>query len=238
MGEQSRLALVTGTSRGLGEAIAKRLLRDGYRVAGVSRSGSSAITDDRFVDLRADLADPACCERLVGTVLADLGPIDVLVNNAAGTAYAPCWELDPAALDMLLRVNLTAPFLLSRDVLAHWVRTGTTGTIVNICSIESEVAWDSPPQAGYATTKGGLAGLTRALAYEHGHLGIRVNAVAPGIINTSLSPLDEDLGRRVPLQGRLAEPDEIAGVVAFLCGDDASYVTGEILYVDGGYRLP
>ncbi|GII78494.1 short-chain dehydrogenase [Sphaerisporangium rufum] len=240
MTEQERVAVVTGTSRGLGEAIARRLLGDGYRVVGISRGGTTGITTPGFTDLRADLTDTDRCEELVDQVLAATGRIDVLVNNAAAMIYAPCWELEPALLDVLLRTNLTAPFLLSRDVLRHWVRSETTGTIVNICSIESEVAWDSPPQAGYAATKGGMAGLTRALAYDHGRHGIRVNGVAPGIIRTAMAPpeAERDLGTRVPLQGRLAEPEEIAAAVAFLCTEDASYITGEILYADGGYRLP
>lgn len=238
MDEPRRVALVTGTSRGLGAAVARRLLAGGDLVIGVSRSGSPDLRSDSFVDVHADLGDPARCGAVVEEALAVHERIDVLVNNAAASVYAPCWELSPGQLDELLRVNLTAPFLLSRDLLRHWVRTGTVGTIVNICSIESEVAWDVPPQAGYAVTKGGMVGLTRALAYDHGHLGIRVNGVAPGIMRTALSPLDHDLGPRVPLQGRLAEPDEIAAVVAFVASAEASYMTGEIVYADGGYRLP
>jgi len=232
------VALVTGTSRGLGEAIARRLLADGHHVVGVSRSGSPQLTGPAFTDVRADLADPTAVERLIGDVLGATGRLDVLVNNAGGNAYAPCWELAPEQFTELLRVNLTAPFLLSREALRHWIGTGSPGTIVNICSIESEVAWDDPPQAGYATTKGGLVGLTRALAYDFAPHGIRVNGVAPGVIRTSMSPLDTDLAPRIPLQGRLAEPPEIAAVVAFLCTPEASYMTGEIVYVDGGYRLP
>lgn len=238
MAEPAPVALVTGTSRGLGEAIAQRLLADGNRVVGVSRGGSPRLAGEGFTDVRADLGEPAACQRLVGEVVAAAGRLDVLVNNAGTSAYAPCWELDAEQLDALLRVNLTAPFLLSREALRHWVDTATTGTIVNICSIESEVAWDDPPQAAYATTKGGLVGLTRALAYDFAPHGIRVNGVAPGVVRTSMSPLEADLAARIPLQGRLAEPAEIAGVVAFLCTPDASYVTGEIVYADGGYRLP
>jgi NAD(P)-dependent dehydrogenase (short-subunit alcohol dehydrogenase family) len=232
-------ALVTGTSRGLGAAIASRLMADGYDVIGVSRSGSPDLTGPGFTDVRADLGDPGARSGLVERMLGEGHRITVLVNNAGAIAYAPCWELEAQTLSQLLEVNLTAPFVLGRDLGRHWLKAGIAGTVVNICSIESEVAWQDPPQAGYAVTKGGLVGLTRAMALDWAPAGIRVNGVAPGVIRTAVAPPDDEaLQRKVPLQSRLGQPEDVAGVVAFLCGPDASYVTGEIVYVDGGYRLP
>jgi 2-deoxy-D-gluconate 3-dehydrogenase len=232
-------ALVTGTSRGLGAAIAIRLLADGYDVVGVSRSGSPGLAGPGFTDLRSDLGDSAARDGLVERVLDDGHHVTVLVNNAGAIAYAPCWELEQETLAELLEVNLTTPFVLGRDLGRHWLEAGIAGTVVNICSIESEVAWQDPPQAGYAVTKGGLVGLTRAMALDWAPAGIRVNGVAPGIIRTAVAPPDDDaLERKVPLQNRLGRPEDVAGVVAFVCGPDAAYVTGEIVYVDGGYRLP
>lgn len=232
-------ALVTGSSRGLGAAIAARLMADGYHVVGVSRRGSPDLTGPGFTDLRADLSDPHVRDNLVDNVLDQGHRVTVLVNNAGAIAYSPCWELPPETLEELVSINLTAPFVLGRDLGRHWLQHDQRGTVVNICSIESEVAWQDPPQAGYAVTKGGLVGLTRAMAYDWAGAGIRVNGVAPGIIRTDCAPPDDEaLKRRVPLQNRLGRPEDVAGVVAFLCSADASYMTGEIVYVDGGYRLP
>ncbi|MDQ1714720.1 MAG: glucose 1-dehydrogenase [Frankiaceae bacterium] len=240
MGEPSApVALVTGTSRGIGTAIARRLLAEGFTVVGLSRSGSLDLADPHFHDVRLDLANDAECNRVLPRALDMAGRVDLLVNNAGGHVSAPCWELPAEAFDALLRLNLTVPFLLCQQVLRHWIDSERTGSIVNLCSIESEVAWADPPQAAYAMTKGGMAGLTRALAYDFGAHGIRVNGVAPGAVDTEMSPsVDDALAARIPLRGRLGTVDEVAGAVAYLASPAASYVTGEILYVDGGYRLP
>ncbi len=240
MNDQTRdAAVVTGTSRGLGAAIATRLMNDGFHVIGVSRSGSPALVGPSFTDLHADLSDPEVRDGLVAGVLQEGHRVKILVNNAGAITYTPCWQLSPEALEELISVNLTAPFVLGRDLGKHWLQHDVPGIVVNICSIESEVAWHDPPQAGYAVTKGGLVGLTRAMAYDWAGAGIRVNGVAPGIIRTDCAPPDDEaLKKKVPLQNRLGQPEDVAGVVAFLCGADAGYMTGEIVFVDGGYRLP
>lgn len=231
------VALVTGTSRGLGTAIALELIACGYRVAGVSRT-SNSIDHEDFTWISADVSDPASACDVVRHVIDRCDHLDLLVNNAAEMVYANCWELKESDLQRLLDTNLTAPFVLSREAAAHWQRQGRAGSIINICSIESEVAWLDPPQAGYATTKGGLAGLTRAMAYELAPLGIRVNGIAPGVIDTDMAPQDPTASLpEIPL-GRLARPEEVAKYVSFVGGPVSSYTTGEIIYVDGGFRLP
>lgn len=230
-------ALVTGTSRGIGTAIARRLLDDGMAVVGASR-GPSPLSHPNYSHLRVDLADPEQCDDLVRAALEITGTLDVLVNNAASIAYGRCWEVDDDTLDALLAVNLTAPFILSRAAARHWTARGRPGVIVNICSIESDVAIGTPPQAAYAVTKGGLVGLTRSLATDLAAQQIRVNGVAPGVIATELTPSSDGVGPPMAPLGRMGNPAEIAAAVAFVASDDATYMTGEIVYVDGGYRLP
>jgi len=137
----------------------------------------------------------------------------------------------------LLAVNLTAPFLLAQAFGRHWRDGGSGGTVVNICSVESDIGWADPPQAGYATTKGALLALTRGIAYDLAELGIRCVAIGPGVIETEMAVGASAVTGRIPL-GRLGTPEEIGDAVVFLASDRARYVTGEILYVDGGYKLP
>ncbi|MEO3826265.1 SDR family NAD(P)-dependent oxidoreductase [Actinomadura sp. B10D3] len=234
-----RIAVVTGTSRGIGAAVAARLMDDGLTVVGMSRSGSPSLRGPRFHDLRVDLTDPGACAAGIERSIALAGGLDVLVNNAGLHATGPCWDLAPETFEALVTTNLTAPFLLSQAALRHWTERGTAGVVLNLCSVESEIAWPDPPQAAYAATKGGMVGLTRALAYDFGGLGIRVNGLAPGAVDTAMSPRDDErLTAAIPLQGRLGTVDEIAAAASFLVSEQAAYITGEILYVDGGYRLP
>lgn len=233
---QAPVALVTGTSRGLGKAVARRMIDEGYQVVGVSRTPSD-ITG-AFTEILADISVPDIAEAALQQCWDTWGRLDVLVNNAAGITYRSCWEYTAADLDQLLALNVTAPFVLATAAVRRWLDAGDPGSIVNICSIESEVAWPDPPQAAYAMTKGGLAGLTRAMAYELADRGVRVIGVAPGVIDTDMTPTPGSVTLpEIPL-GRLARADEIAAVVAFVASPAASYVTGEIVYADGGFRLP
>jgi NAD(P)-dependent dehydrogenase (short-subunit alcohol dehydrogenase family) len=230
-----RVVVITGTARGLGAAIAARAVAHGARVVGVSRSPSSVgLPQDSYVHLQHDLVSGRP-EAPLELALETFGRLDGLVNNAGVHRVAPCWEHSDDDLDALLASNLTAPFLQMQVVAAHWLTLGHAGVIVNVCSIESEVAFLPPPQAGYAATKGGLLGLTRSAALDLAPNGIRVVGVGPGVIETSMSPAEPDFSA-FPL-GRLGKPDEIGDAVAFLLSDLASYVTGSILYADGGYLL-
>ena len=159
------------------------------------------------------------------------------MNNAGVLVEGACWEQTDAELDAMVDLNVTAPFRLSQRFAAHWVEQGARAVIVNVCSIESQVAWADPPQAAYAATKGGLLGLTRALALELAPHGIRVVAVGPGAIATAMTPDTPEVTGAIPLEHRLGTPEEIGELAAFLISDAARYVTGEIVYADGGYLL-
>jgi NAD(P)-dependent dehydrogenase (short-subunit alcohol dehydrogenase family) len=229
-----RAYVVTGASRGIGRAIAERVSAAGGDVLAVSRSGGApAPAGGRVVPLALDLRDGDAPAAIVASALGELGRLDGLVNNAGVIFFAHCWEHGDAEWDELVATNLTAPFRLSQAVVRHWLDAGRPGTIVNMGSIESEVAIEC--QAGYAATKGGMLGLTRSLGLDLAPHGIRVVAVGPGVIDTGMTgPVREETETRIPL-GRLGLPAEIGDVVVFLLSDLASYVTGTILYADGGY---
>lgn len=240
-----RVVVVTGSSRGIGAGIVKRLLANGANVLGISRTAEGRTAEGRFVQIECDLLSADSPDTVLDAALGAFGRIDALVNNAGLLIEGACWEQPDAELDEMLAVNLTAPFRLSQRLAAHWLQmqereaagTDGRGAIVNVCSIESHVGWADPPQAAYAASKGGLLGLTRAMALELAPRGIRVVAVGPGAIATGMTPTAPAVTEAIPLEHRLGTPEEIGDVVAFLLSDAARYVTGEIVYADGGYLL-
>jgi NAD(P)-dependent dehydrogenase (short-subunit alcohol dehydrogenase family) len=235
---EGRVVVVTGTSRGIGAGIAACLIAAGARVLGVSRTSTHEhFEHDAFVQIEHDLLSHDAPEIVIRGALDAFGRIDALVNNAGVLVEGACWEQTDAELDAMVELNLTVPFRLSQRVAAQWVTQRTHGVIVNVCSIESQVAWADPPQAAYAATKGGLLGLTRALALELAPYGIRVVAVGPGAIATAMTPDTPEITDAIPLEHRLGKPEEIGELTAFLLSDAARYITGEIVYADGGYLL-
>ncbi len=230
---QGRVAVVTGASRGIGRGIAERLLAAGAQVVGVSRTRAARVG---WAQVRCDITAAEAPEVVLAAALDACGRVDVLVNNAGVLIEGNCWELRDEAVDAMLELNLTAPMRLSQALARHWLQRRERGVVVNVCSVESQVGWKDPPHAAYATTKGGLLGLTRALALELAPQGIRVVAVGPGAVATAMTPEDARVDDAIAL-GRLGTPAEIGDAVAFLASDAARYVTGEILYVDGGYLL-
>ncbi|CAM3593555.1 SDR family NAD(P)-dependent oxidoreductase [Paracidovorax anthurii] len=243
LGHADRVCIVTGGAQGIGEACARRFAREGARVvvADVDDARGAALADElggaaRY--LRCDVGEKSQVDDLVRQVVARHGRIDVLVNNAGIFRAADFLEVTEADFDAVLRVNLKGAFLMGQAV-ARVMAAAGAGAIVNMSSVNGVLA--IPNIASYNVSKGGINQLTRVMALALAERGVRVNAVAPGTIATELASkavLTSDDARRkilsrTPMK-RLGEPSEIADVVAWLASDAASYVTGEIVTVDGG----
>lgn len=227
-----RVVAVTGGSRSIGRAVADRILAAGGSVVAASRSGAGPVSG-RAVSIACDVTDDDAPERILTAALDRFGHIHGLVNNAGLIGFDDCWRQTDEHFDAVFATNLTAPFRISQRIARHWVASSSPGVIVNMCSVESDIAF--PRQAAYSASKGGLLGLTRAMALDLAPYGIRVAAIGPGSIDTPMTgPYREESERRIPL-GRLGEPREIGDTTVFLLSDLASYVTGTILYADGGY---
>jgi NAD(P)-dependent dehydrogenase (short-subunit alcohol dehydrogenase family) len=232
-----KVVVVTGTSQGIGVGIVERCLDAGASVLGVSRRGGDVTLADRHSELELDLAREGASGVVLQAALDRFGRVDGLVNNAGALVSANCWEIEDEDWDSMAAVNLTAPFLLAQAFARHWREGRIEGTVVNICSVESEIGWKDPPQAGYAATKGALLSLTRAMAIDLAPDGIRAVAIGPGVIATEMAA-DDSVARKIPLGHRFGTPAEIGDAAVYLLSDRARYITGAILYVDGGYRLP
>ncbi|PTQ52145.1 MAG: 3-oxoacyl-[acyl-carrier protein] reductase [Brockia lithotrophica] len=239
-----RVALVTGASRGIGRAIALELARGGARVLVVYRGRRDAaeavveeirgLGSEAFAE-QGDVARPEEAERLVSLALDRFGRLDILVNNAGITRDNLLLRMKDEEWEEVLRTNLSGPFYLMRAAAKHMMRA-RRGRIVNIASVVGLVG--NPGQANYAAAKAGLIGLTKAAAKELASRGITVNAVAPGYIQTDMTEslpeaAKEALLRLIPA-GRFGSPEDVARAVRFLAGDDAAYITGHVLVVDGG----
>lgn len=244
-----RVVLVTGSSRGIGAEVAVRAAGEGATVAvHYHRSAEGAArTLERVRGLGSDAASFAGdvtegeqAERLVAEVLERFGRLDGLVNNAGLTLVKPFLETEPAEWDAVIRTDLTAAYHTSRAALPSMVERGS-GAIVNMASRLGQIG--VAETAAYSAAKAGLIGLTRALAREFGPRGVRVNAVAPGVIETEMTAdlVDSEEGRRrlrdMPL-GRFGRPDEVAAAVVFLLSDDASLFLGQTLNPNSGGYMP
>ena len=232
---------MTGASRGIGAAVARALDGAGARVALAARDlpaleAEAAGLTTAPVVLQVDLASAEAPADLAARAVAALGPVDILVNNAAVAVRLPTVDVDAELIDRLYAVNVRAPLLLTAALIPTLAER--QGSIVNLSSVSGVVG--TPNRAAYAATKGAVDAMTRSLAIELGPLGIRVNSVAPGVVDTDLWARNkavpgvvERIEEQTPLR-RWAQPDDIADVVAFLASDAARFVTGETLCADGG----
>ncbi|HZU25815.1 MAG TPA: 3-oxoacyl-[acyl-carrier-protein] reductase [Bryobacteraceae bacterium] len=242
----NRTALVTGASRGIGRACAAALARAGARVAVAARTTDAleqlageirALGREAFA-VPLDLASPESIKEAAGRVAKDFGRIDILVNNAAITRDGLAMRMKRDDWDAVLNTNLTGAFLMAQQVLPGMVRE-RWGRIVNIASVVGETG--NAGQSNYVASKAGLIGLTKALAREVGSRSITINAVAPGFIETDMTAsLPKDLRDKalgnIPL-GRFGNADDVAAAVRFLASDEAAYITGHVLDVNGGMYM-
>jgi 3-oxoacyl-[acyl-carrier protein] reductase len=245
-----RVAVVTGSARGIGAATARRFADEGAAVAvlDLDRDAASATASglgaEKAVGVPCDVSDGASVAAAVAAVVDALGSVDILVNNAGITRDNLLFKRSDQDWDAVIGVHLRGAFLMSREVQKHMV-AARYGKILNLSSVS---ALGNRGQANYSAAKMGIQGLTRTLAIELGPFGINVNAVAPGFIVTDMT---DDTARRLGVEPeelrkaraettpvrRVGQPEDIAAAAAFLCSDEASFVTGQTLYVDGGAKL-
>ena len=241
-----RIALVTGASRGIGEAIAKRLASEGATVLAAARTADALArvvseiegAGGRASALALDLADPGAIEAAVKTALAAHGEIHVLVNNAGVTEDNLILRMSREAWDRVLATNLTGVFLLTQAVVKGMVRK-RYGRIVNVTSVVGLMG--NAGQVNYAASKAGLVGLTKSVARELASRNITCNAVAPGFIATAMTDKMTDEAKskmtgQIPLE-RLGAPGDVAAAVAYLASEDGAYVTGTVVNVSGGLYM-
>jgi glucose 1-dehydrogenase len=256
-GLKGKNVLVTGGTSGIGQAIAVRFAEHGANVAinYLRDPGEATETESqvhacvakvrqegvRDVLVGADVSDEDDVARMVADAIEQLGGVDVLVNNAGIQISRPSHELTSAEFDKVLAVNLRGSFLCAREAIKHYLDEEKPGAIVNVSSVHQLIP--KPNYLGYSVSKGGMMNLTRTLALEYAGRGIRVNAVGPG---ATVTPINrawvDDPDKRAMVTDHIPMPrpgdaDEMAGVVAFLASDDAAYITGQTIFVDGGLTL-
>lgn len=240
----NRIAFVTGASRGIGRAIASSLALSGYAVIAAARSieDSEALASLRTLGnvsgINVDLASPDSIKDAIGRAVKEHGRIDVLVNNAGVTRDGLAVRMKAADWDAVLRTNLDGSFLCIQQALPGMMRN-RWGRIVNITSVVGQAG--SPGQANYAASKAGLIGVTKALAQEVASRNITVNAIAPGYIATDMTKdlpdeLKQSILSKIPL-ARMGTPEDVAGAVKFLASEEAAYITGQVLAVNGGMYM-
>ncbi|MEM7594259.1 MAG: glucose 1-dehydrogenase, partial [Cyanobacteria bacterium P01_A01_bin.83] len=242
----NKVAIVTGGSGGIGQALCDRLAKEGAKIVINYRSSADEAkqTKEKVEQIgseallvQADLSKVDQINHLVQETIDRFGKVDILVNNAGLEKRADFWDVTEADYDLVLNVNLKAVFFATQAVVKHFRETDNPGRIINISSVHEELPF--PHFTAYCASKGGVKMITRNLAVELGSMGITINNVAPGAIAT---PINHNLlnnpeqlkkvTQNIPL-GRLGEPEDVAGIVAFLASDEAKYITGATFYVDG-----
>lgn len=260
-GLAGKTVLVTGGSSGIGQSIAMRFGHEGTNVAinYLSAREDAVATEEKIraayerctaavrdcgVEVclhQADVSKEDDVQRMFRDAIEALGGIDFLINNAGIQLSGASHEIEAGAFDSVIAVNLRGAYLCAREAIRHWLEEGTAGTIINISSVHQIIP--KPKFVGYSVSKGGMQNLTRTLALEYADRAIRVNAVGPGATITPINqswvddPEKKELVESHIPMGRAGQAEEMAAVAAFLCSDEAAYITGQTLYVDGGLTL-
>jgi glucose 1-dehydrogenase len=252
-GIRGKNVLITGSSSGIGQAIAIRFAQEGANVA-VNYRKSAAEAERTYAQvqaagaqgskhalIQADVASEDDVLRMIGTTIADLGGLDILINNAGIQTSADSHEMTSASFDQVLGTNLRGAFLCARETIKHLLAENKPGAIVNVSSVHQIIP--KPRFLSYSISKGGMQNLTHTLALEYAGRGIRVNGIGPGATVTPINRawVDDPEKRalvesHIPM-GRAGTSEEMAAVTVFLCSDEAAYITGQTLFVDGGLTL-
>ncbi|MEY4519571.1 MAG: hypothetical protein RLZZ499_2171 [Cyanobacteriota bacterium] len=255
-GLKGKNVLVTGSTSGIGQAIAAGFASEGANVALNYRGDISKLDDTNELIIRAseqedshtskvlpvagDMSEEADIVRMCSEVVEQLGSLDILINNAGIQTTSPSHELSTADFDRVMQVNLRGAYLCAREALKHFMQRGNGGIIINVSSVHEIIP--RPTYISYSMSKGAMENMTKTLALEYAPQGIRVNAIAPGATATPINSWTDDIQKlkevesHIPL-GRVGTSAEMAAITAFLASDNASYITGQTLFVDGGLTL-
>ena len=243
-----RMAVVTGGMGGLGEAICIKLARMGYKVITTCSPGNTRretwLGDMKkqgfdFKDYEIDVADFESCQKAVAKIQSECGPIDALVNNAGITRDTTLRKMDKAAWDAVMHTNLDSVFNMTKPIIDGMAERGW-GRVINVSSVNGQKG--AFGQTNYSAAKAGMHGFTKAAALEYARKGVTVNTISPGYIGTQMvmaipkEVLDSKIIPQIPL-GRLGKPEEVAGLVAYLCSDEAAFVTGANIAINGGQHM-
>jgi 2-hydroxycyclohexanecarboxyl-CoA dehydrogenase len=237
-----RVAVVTGAGSGIGRAIAIRLAEDTAKIAIWDINAAGAVETAKMIEdaggtaiaLDADCSDKAAIHAAAEETRAKLGPVAILVNNAGIAPFTPFMETEDDLFDKVIRINLRGPYLVLKELLPDML-AAQWGRVINITS--SSVQTGSPAQGHYVASKGGLMGMTKALALEFAATGITVNMVPPGFIDTPMlraAPIDADAFAQTLPMKRIGKPEDIAAACAYLASEEASYITGQTISTNGG----
>ncbi len=241
-----KTTIITGAARGIGKAIAMRYAEEGsnlalcdLNLAGVEETAAEARAKGvQAIGVEANVIKRDSVQAFVDKAIETFGLIDVIVNNAGIFFNAPFHEQSEEDWDRMMAVNIKGVLLPSQSVIRHWLERDHAGVIVNMASISGAIAFNN--SSAYCTAKAAVAGMTRCVAYEYGPRGIRANSMAPGIIQTTMLPNMDDAHRwrdeKIPLR-RLGKPEDVADLAVFLGSDESRYITGDMIFVDGGWML-
>lgn len=241
MNLRGRVAIVTGSTKGIGKAIASELARKGAnlvinsRTQGETEQVAREISEKMKIEtlgLRADVSAIQEVKALIEKTVGYFGTVDILVNNAGVFEVCPFLEISEQTWDRIININLKGTFLCSKLTLPFMIKQ-KRGVIINLSSMAAKTG-GMLPVAHYAASKAGIIALTKALAREFARYGVRINAVAPGVISTKMAQSQAEEKRKIIPLGDLGSPEDVARAVSFLVSDDASYITGEIMDVNGG----